>query len=218
MEFRLPRLPRGIKIAGKGGEPTTDFARWWQSTIEKIEAQEALQDETIAQVQANQLDIIAAQDELASQLEQIIAAQSAADAAQASADAVTLQNAISSSFIVPSSVLGATDAGSDATINVAAFTRHYDDGAPSVSVSAGSITGLAYETVYSVYYDDADRDDTAPTFVATTSGVEARHNYALGRHFVGIITTPASGGADTDGGGYSAPGGGGFNDDGTSLP
>lgn len=50
MEFRLPRLRRDAAIVGKDGKPTTLFQRWWQSFIEKIEGQEATQDQMLADI------------------------------------------------------------------------------------------------------------------------------------------------------------------------
>lgn len=194
MEFRLPRLQSNVALVAADGKPTQAFHRWWQSVVETIEQQEALQDATILAVQQAQADIIAAQADLATQL--------------AAINAVTTANAISASWMTPPSVLTATDAGSDATITVANFTRFYDDGS-SVAVTGGDLTGLAYETTYAVYYDDATRAATTPTFVATTLTGTARHNYASGRHYVDTITTPASGGSGTSGGGYTPPGGGG---------
>jgi len=199
MALQLPTLPRGVALTDGSGKPTAQFQVWWQSVVRAVETQELLQDETIVALQAAQLDIIAAQEELAEQLEAILA--------------VTTANAISASWITPSSVLTATDAGTDATVTIANFTRYYDDGT-NVAITGASLTGLDYSTVYSVYYDDTTREDETPTFVATTFGGQARHNFVAGRHFVGTVTTPASGGADTGGDIYIPPGGGG----GTDLP
>lgn len=51
MAFRLPRLPRDAQITDKDGRPSLTFQRWWQSTIEKIEAQEAIQDQALIDIQ-----------------------------------------------------------------------------------------------------------------------------------------------------------------------
>lgn len=201
MEFRLPRLQANVALVASDGKPTQAFHRWWQSVVETIEAQEAIQDATIVALQEAQLDIIAAQEELEDQLALIVAAQATADAVQTS-------NAISASWMTPPSVLSAADAGTDATITVAGFTRYYDDGT-SVAVTGATLTGLAYSTTYAVYYDDETREDTTPTFATTTFTGTARHNFAAGRHYVDTITTPASGGGATSGGGYLPPGGGG---------
>lgn len=110
------------------------------------------------------------------------------------------------------SPLSATDAGTDATIAIAAHDRVYSD--KSVSLSAGSLTGLPYSTDYWVYYDDPDRSGGAVTYVALDPSVDdpadAFNSPANpGRHNVGYITTPASGGGGTGGGGAGPPGSGG---------
>ncbi len=96
MALTLPTLPRGVALVDKDGMPTTQFQVWWQSVTRAVETQEALQDATIVALQTAQLEIIAAQEELAEQLALIIAAQAAADAAEARA--VGIQAATSSTF------------------------------------------------------------------------------------------------------------------------
>lgn len=187
MALNLPRLPRMTPLTDPGGGPSVAFQNWWQNVVEALESQETAQDGIL--------------DDLATQL--------------ASINAVTASNAISASWISPSSVLTAADAGSDATITIASFTRLYDDGS-SVSITGGNLTGLAYSTIYAVYYDDTTRENETPTFVATTDTGEARHNFVGGRHYIDTITTPAASDPPTSGGGYSPPGGGG--DDGLPLP
>lgn len=72
--FSLPRLDKALAIITKEGFPTYPFQQWWQSVVEKLEAQEGTQDQLI--------------DDLATAVADITAAQAAADAAQDSADAV----------------------------------------------------------------------------------------------------------------------------------
>lgn len=127
--------------------------------------------------------------------------------AQTAANLAKLNDKISASATVPSNSLTATDAGANATITIAANVRQYGDGT-SLSVSGGSLTGKSYSTVYAIYYDDATVADTTPTYVATTTLKDAQPGKVSGRHYVGQITTPASGGGAT-GGGYVPPGGGG---------
>lgn len=56
-EFRLPRWQRGVAIVDpKTGFPTIEGQRWQQSTVEKIEAQETLQDSALADIQALQTE------------------------------------------------------------------------------------------------------------------------------------------------------------------
>jgi hypothetical protein len=199
MALRLPRLPREVAIVDKEGKPGQSFQRWWQSVVEKIEAQEASQDAIIA--------------DLAQVVSDLSDAVDAITAAQATADAAKLANAISASWTAPTTTLTAQDAGTDATITVLAHTRHYDDDQAPVSIVTADITGLAFDTTYGVYYDDAARTDTTPAFVATTDGVICRHNYVAGRHFVGFVKTPVDGGTPAAGG-SQPPGGGGVDPDG----
>lgn len=134
-------------------------------------------------------------------------AQSTANTANSTANTAKRDDAISASATAPTSILSATDAGSNATISIAAHDRIYGDGTV-VSINAGSITALAYSTTYAVYYDDTARTGGSKTFVATTTLKDAQYNKAAGRHFCGQVTTPASGGAPSSGG-PGVPGGGG---------
>jgi hypothetical protein len=222
MALQLPLLQRGAQITeGATGLVSQKFQTWWQSVVTAIETQDGLQEETIAALQDVQDDIIMTQAALAdtqSDLTDTVAdlAATQADLAAAITDlqAVTTAFAISSSFIDPASVLTGEDAGSDARIVVANHRRQYGDGT-GIDLTGATLTGLSYSTTYSVYYDNAARDDATPTFVATTLGGTARANYAVGRHFVGSVTTPASGGAPAPGDDYTPPGGGGG---GTEIP
>lgn len=104
--------------------------------------------------------------------------------------------------------LTATDAGSDASINVASHSVQFGSGVGAVSYNSGSITGLAFSTVYYVYADDPTYAGGAVTYLATTNANTATAND--GRYYVGKVTTPANGAGDT-GGGYGGGGGGGGN-------
>lgn len=106
--------------------------------------------------------------------------------------------------------VSAIDAGSDATIEIEIHDRIYAD--KTVECAAGTITGLAYSTLYSVFYDDADRLGGSVTYQATTAAGDAITTPAHpDRHFVGYVTTPAAGGSPATGGGSTPPsfGGGG---------
>lgn len=178
MAFDLPRLP-----------PTqpdwSTFQLWWQQVVDKVEAQETAQDTLLAQ-------IVAAQNAAA-------AAAADAAAAQSTADTAEKNDKISSSWTSPGSVLTATDAGSDATITIAAHTRNYGDGT-TVSVSGASKTGKAYSTAYYVYYNDPSLAGGAVSYQVTTSATTAAPNKTSGRHFVGKVTTPAAAAPPTTGG------------------
>jgi hypothetical protein len=182
MAFDPPTLP-------PTQPPWDQFQIWWQQVIEAITGEfGALEAAVAAQAAA-------------------AAAQATADAAQSEADTVNRNDSISTSWTSPGTILSASDAGSDATITIANHTRKYTD-ASSKSVTGGSITGLAYSTTYTVYYDQVSRAGGAVTYHATTDPNVGLANAAAGRHWCGKITTPASGGGGTSGG-VDPPGGGG---------
>lgn len=80
-EFRLPRFPRTAKLVNSDGTPSLEFQRWWQSTVERIERQEATQDQLIE-------DLKVVQDAQQVAIEAIQAAQAAAqEAREAAAEA-----------------------------------------------------------------------------------------------------------------------------------
>ena len=60
-----------------------------------------------------------------------------------------------------------------------------------LSIFSGSITSLAYNTLYYVYYDDANFAGGSVSFQATVTKEVALNN--LGRYFVGSVRTPVSG-------------------------
>ncbi len=172
MTFKLPTLP---PVQPQWGQ----FQVWWQQVKTAIENQETVQDTLLTQ---------------------IVAAQAAATAAQTTATAVNKQDKIASSFTVPAAVLTAAAAGASATITIAAHTRLYNDGT-QLAVAGGTITGRAFSTYYAVYYDDSTLSVTTPNYVSTTTAAQGQPNFAPGRHRIGAVTTPASGGAATTGGG-----------------
>lgn len=92
----------------------------------------------------------------------------------------------------------AADVGATATISIAAHTVYNGD-STGISYNAGSVTGLAFSTGYTVYVDDPTYAGGAVTYVATTAGVDAGKN--LGRYYIGFITTPADGDPPSGGGG-----------------
>jgi hypothetical protein len=100
------------------------------------------------------------------------------------------------SYRPTSNPLTATDAGSNATISIAAFTMRTGSKG-DISYSSGSITALAYSTLYYVYFDDAALAGGAATYNATTTKSTA--NNGAGRFFLGSIFTPNHGGVATVG-------------------
>jgi hypothetical protein len=119
------------------------------------------------------------------------------------ADSATLKNVGETSnqpgavaYRPTSNMLTATDAGTSATVNVAAFTLRVA-GQADVSYSLGSISSLAFETLYFIYCDDPTLRGGAQTYQATVTKEEALNG--VGRIFLGSIWTPADGAADTIG-------------------
>ena len=100
-----------------------------------------------------------------------------------------------SSYRPTSNPLTATDAGSTATVNIAAFTnRLYENsGHTDVSYNSGSITSLSFSTTYFIDMSDSALGGGTATFNARTT------REAVRGFFVGSITTPPDGGADTVG-------------------
>lgn len=93
--------------------------------------------------------------------------------------------------------LTGTDAGSDTTLDVANFTMRVAGNDVSITGSSTAITGLAFDTLYYIYYDDTTFAGGAVTFVQTTTketGIDSKN-----RFFVGSIRTPKDGGSDTKG-------------------
>jgi cell pole-organizing protein PopZ len=203
--FDLPRLPVfSPQDWGELAAFMSDLQVWWQQVVEAIETQETTQDDLLAQ-------IIAAQDAAAAASAAAATAQTTANTANTTATAVKKTDKISAAWTSPGAVLSATDAGSNATVSVAAHTRKWGDGT-STSVNSHNFTGKAYSTDYYVYYDDPNQNDTTPSYQITTNPNTAAPNAASNRVYVGAVTTPAAGAADTSGGtlppggGYSGPG------------
>jgi hypothetical protein len=144
----------------------------------------------------------------------IAAAQSAADSANSAAAATKAETNLTNSS-VSGLTLTATDAGTDVTINISAHTRIYGDGT-SVSVSAGSVSGVAYDTYYYIYYDQASRVGGAVTYEVTTDPTVAAQ--VGDRHVVGGVQTPALGEANNDGDPLLPPGSGGIHKSIPSIP
>jgi len=106
--------------------------------------------------------------------------------------------------------LTAVDAGdSTTTISIPMHERRApgETGTELRTYNSGSITGLAFSTLYFVYTDDPEFQGGARTYVATTNSDDLTNGAA--RVAVGKITTPASGGTTTGDGGGSGGGGGG---------
>ncbi|MCW2763389.1 MAG: hypothetical protein JWR85_3590 [Marmoricola sp.] len=132
------------------------------------------------------------------------AALAAADTANGAATTVTAQANLANSY-VSGVTLTATDAGTSARIAISAHTRFYGDDT-NVAVSAGAVTGLAYDTLYYIVYEDAARLGGAVTYTATMDAAVAAQTGNT--HVVGSATTPLAAGAAQDGDPVLPPGSG----------
>lgn len=174
--FKLPRLPFNWR------EQPQLFERYWDEVMKKLEG-------VLTQILS--LPGIEAA---------IAAANAAATNANNAAAASRAETALSNSY--PTGVtITATDVGSDVTVSISAHNRTYPP-STTVSVNAGSVTTLAYSTLYYIYYDDPTRVGGAVTYHATTSASTAAQTG--NRHLVGSVATPAAA-APPSTGKYVAP-------------
>lgn len=208
MAFKLPRLQRTVSLVDAKGMPTVAFHRWWQEVTQSLERAIGDIETNVAAIQAalDAADAANAAAETAQAAAEAAdtAATSAATAAsnaQDAADATAAEQSLVNSY-VDGVTVSATDAGSNATINITAHDRVYGDGT-TVAVNSGSVTGLSYSTLYYVYYIQASRAGGAVTYQATTS--QATAGQTGDTHLVGSVTTPAAAAADTNGKGILPP-------------
>jgi 4-hydroxyphenylpyruvate dioxygenase-like putative hemolysin len=179
--------------------------------------------DAVRQFEALFANINTAINELSIQVDQIAAAQAAADAAnaaavaadaaaanadaaavaaQGTADQVLAESSLANSFTTGLTIT-ATDAGANVTIAMSAHSRVYGDGT-TVSVNAGNVTGLAYSTSFWIFYDQVSRLGGAVTYQASTS-IQG-NGTAPDRHFIGAVLTPAAAAPPTDGNPVRPPG------------
>ena len=120
-------------------------------------------------------------------------------------EALPTVNAFNKSSIQSAATpLSSADVGSDITVTVAAHNVVYDNG--TVAYNSGTVTGLAFDTLYYIYADDPTKAGGAVTYVATTTATDVAAN--SGRYYVGKITTTSDGGGGSTGGGGGGGGGG----------
>lgn len=135
-------------------------------------------------------------------------ALAAAAANQTALDQVLIANSWITDADPADGLLQATDT----EITIESHTRTYSD--KTLSITGGTLdkeddgtTDIAAETLYHVYYDDADRSDTTPSFKATQNSADATNSPSNpARHYVGSIVTDVLGGSGTTGGGALPPG------------
>jgi len=233
MTINVPKFQQSVALVDPAtGKPALAFHIWWDifarylkeqftditdvladiqqlqsdmlDRIAEIEAAQAAADAAQADAAAAQTTADTAQTTADTAQTTADTAQTSANTAQSTADTVKKNDKLTASYTDPIFILSASDAGTDATISIAAHDRKYGDGT-SVSIGADTLTGKSYSTEYFIYYNDNTYSDTTPTFIATTNSRTAQTNPSTGRHFVGAITTPASGGSSTSGGSGGPP-------------
>ena len=195
LKFKLSALDRAGSIVVQDGTPTHQFQQNWQNQGKAIEGAIQILAEAVDGILAAQTAAEAANAAAVVAQDAAATAQVAAEAANDAAAAVGSEGTITASG-TSGLTLTATDAGTDATVNISAHTRIYGDGS-SVSVSAGSITGLAYSTDYWVFYDDPTRAGAAVTYQHSTDPADAVQTGD--KHSVGAVTTPAAAAPDNNG-------------------
>ena len=195
LKFKLSALDRAGSIVVQDGTPTHQFQQNWQNQGKAIEGAIQILAEAVDGILAAQAAAEAANAAAAVAQDAAATAQVAAETANDAAAAVGSEGTITASG-TSGLTLTATDAGTDATVNISAHTRIYGDGS-SVSVSAGSITGLAYSTDYWVFYDDPTRAGGAVTYQHSTDPADAVQTGD--KHSVGAVTTPAAAAPDNNG-------------------
>ena len=195
LKFKLSALDRAGSIVVQDGTPTHQFQQNWQNQGKAIEGAIQILAEAVDGILAAQAAAEAANAAAAVAQDAAATAQVAAEAANDAAAAVGSEGTITASG-TSGLTLTATDAGTDATVNISAHTRIYGDGS-SVSVSAGSITGLAYSTDYWVFYDDPTRAGGVVTYQYSTDPDDAVQTGD--KHSVGAVTTPAAAAPDNNG-------------------
>jgi len=198
--IRIPTLTQRYPIVDKDGRPTVEFLRTINGALQSI-GYALNQVIALPDIQAALAGLDAA---TAAALAAAANAQAAADNAGTVADTTTAQTNLANSYVTGCTISG-TDAGTDATIDITSHMRVYGDGT-SVAVNGGTLTGLVYDTLYYITYQDPTRAGGAVTYVATTNVANAAQ---LGdRHVVGRVATPAAGDPDTTGRPVLPPGAG----------
>jgi hypothetical protein len=197
MSFNPPPLPPVQPTWGQ-------FQVWWQAVVGNLQGELG----ALAAAQAAQAAADAAQTTATTANTTANTANTTANTANSTANTVKRDDAISTSWTSPGTILTGKDAGSNASIVIINHTRKYSN-TDSVSVTGATLTALSYSTLYYVYYDQTSRAGGAVTYHATTNPNTALPGAAAGRHYCGKVTTPAAAAADTTGDVYPPGGGGG---------
>lgn len=179
---------------GRGPMTWDDFGPWFTRFIKDQLRFSDLQDET-------QLNLAGRDDGVTLPILMTHIGNAGRASSQRLLPMVNSNNKLSTQSVQP---LTATDAGADASIAIASHSVQFGFG--TVAYNSGTITGLAFSTLYYVYTDDPTYAGGAVTYLATTNANTVTSND--GYYYVGKVTTPANGAGDT-GGGWGGGGGGG---------
>lgn len=205
MALRLTRLSTSAPITDSAGNPNSLLIRWWNDVCTSIETSVNGLAGIVAAIQAVQDAAATATAAAASAQTSAQTAHTAAVTAQGTANGTNAFSSLQGSYVSPTNVLTATDAGASATITIAGHNRIYGDGT-TVAVTGGALPGLAYSTSFSVYYDDPARAGGAVTYHSTSDPATASPSAANpDRHFVGAVKTPAALGSPISGIGAVSP-------------
>lgn len=181
--LNLNRLYNDFAFTDEGDGPSVEFIIFWQQSASSIE--QAFAD----------IEIISGDTT-------VLAIQVSTNTANISTNTDLIKRLLS---WAKGATITATDAGASASIVISAHTRVYGD-ASTVAITGDTLTGLAFDTDYGIYYDDATLADTTPTFIAAATLSDSLPSIAADRHQVGVIRTPADGEADTAGTPSQPPG------------
>ncbi len=190
--IKLSTFAIGRRIVGDGGMPTTEFLRWINDCVKNI------------QTNVNDLGMLLTM--IVAALKQAGIAIQTAEEAKAAVEAAAREPALINSYVVEQNVLSAaidTANPTTAIITVANHTRMYGDNS-FVSVTGGTIPGLALATQYFISYLDPERAGGTVLYETTTNPSLA--GQSNNRHLVGGYTTPSTGGTGGGGGTTRPPG------------
>lgn len=188
MALKLPTFDRSVKLIEEDKTSSYVFHRWWQAVVQALESAFNTLESTVFAIQAVQDAANTAQAAADSAQASATAAASAASTAQTTATDVGTFAMLNGSGVVGATIT-ASDTGLDAQVVITSHTRIYGDGS-SVSVTGTTISGLAYSTLYFIYYDQASYAGGTVSYQVTTS--EATAAQVNDRHLVGSVVTPAS--------------------------
>lgn len=196
---RVALPPRHVAWVDANGRPTMAFANALDAMFRRVGGSEqdkvevAAQSGEVAKAAADTAqsaaNVATAKADIATEKADV--ATAGAQTAIDSADTAFATAALSAAYPSGLTLTGAAD-GATAKIGISNHTMVYTD--KSVSVTGDSITGLAYDTLYNIYYDDPGRLGGAVTFHAATDYSAFPTPANPNRVFIGTAKTPATSG------------------------